>query len=83
MFNLLQRRCEVCILIISAPVLLITGGTDLSSAEVWAPEGDGAALLHCNLPSMNKRRDGTLTTGGGAPPLVCGGFGSGKGSFKF
>ena len=72
------------ILIISASVLLITGGKelgeDLSSAEVWAPGGDGAAFLCCNLPSMNKKRgEHTLTTGGGAPPLVCGGSGSSEG----
>ena len=65
-------------IIISA--LLITGGFNanggdrLSSVEVWAPGEDSAAPLHCNLPSMPRTRtEHTLTTGGGAAPLVCGG----------
>ena len=44
-----------------------------TSAEVWAPGVEGADPLHCNLPNMKwPRFDHTLTTGGGAAPLVCG-----------
>ena len=47
-----------------------------TSAEVWAPGVEGADPLHCNLPNMKLPRfHHTLTTGGGAAPLVCGGWG--------
>ena len=63
--------------------LLITGGYTggpprygqwYTSAEVWAPGVEGADPLHCNLPNMKfPRFHHTLTTRGGAAPLMCGG----------
>ena len=63
--------------------LLITGGYEITgdgkqtiynTAEVWAPEMNGAKHLHCNIPSMNEARfQHTVLGGDSVAPLVCGG----------
>ena len=69
--------------------LLITGGYEVTgagteddplkqtiytTAEVWAPEMNGAEPLHCNIPSMNQARYlHTVLGGDDVAPLVCGG----------